>query len=96
MVSIAVRLTPRAARTRVLGAATDDAGRRYLKVAVAAPPVDGAANAALLAYLAERWAVPKSALRLAAGETARLKRIELTADPEACARAAADQGTGTS
>jgi uncharacterized protein len=91
-VQLAIRLTPRAARTKALGRGTDDAGRGFLKIAVAAPPVDGAANTALIQFLAQRWQVPRSALTIAAGATARLKRVSLTASPAVCAAALADPG----
>ena len=74
---LAVRLTPRGGRDAVDGWAIDADGRPYLKVRVASPPVDGAANAALLAFLAKPLKIPRSAVRLAAGETARVKRLEL-------------------
>lgn len=74
---LAVRLTPRGGRDAVDGWASDADGRPYLKVRVASPPVDGAANAALLAFLAKALKIPRSAIRLAAGDTARLKRLEL-------------------
>lgn len=74
---LAVRLTPRGGRDAVDGWAADAEGRPYLKVRVASPPVDGAANAALLAYLAKTLKIPRSAVRLASGDTARLKRLEL-------------------
>ncbi|MBO9546139.1 DUF167 family protein [Caulobacter sp.] len=74
---LAVRLTPRGGRDAVDGWASDADGRPYLKVRVASPPVDGAANAALLAFLAKTLKIPRSAVRLAAGDTARLKRLEL-------------------
>jgi uncharacterized protein len=74
---LAVRLTPRGGRDAVDGWALDADGRPYLKVRVASPPVDGAANAALLAFVAKILKVPRSAVRLAAGDTARLKRLEL-------------------
>jgi uncharacterized protein YggU (UPF0235/DUF167 family) len=74
---LAVRLTPRGGRDAVDGWALDADGRAYLKVRVASPPVDGAANAALLAFLAKTLKLPRSAVRPAAGETARVKRLEL-------------------
>jgi len=74
---LAVRLTPRGGRDAVDGWASDADGRPYLKVRVASPPVDGAANAALLAFLAKTLKISRSAVRLAAGDTARLKRLEL-------------------
>ncbi len=74
---LAVRLTPRGGRDAVDGWALDADGRPYLKVRVASPPVDGAANAALLTFLAKTLKISRSAVRLAAGDTARLKRLEL-------------------
>ena len=72
-----MRLTPRGGRDAVDGWAVDADGRAYLKVRVASPPVDGAANAALVALIAKTLRVPRSAVRVASGETARLKRLEL-------------------
>lgn len=74
---LAVRLTPRGGRDAIDGWALDGEGRPYLKVRVASPPVDGAANAALLVFLAKTLKIPRSAVRLAAGDTARVKRLEL-------------------
>ncbi len=74
---LAVRLTPRGGREAVDGWAVDGDGRPYLKVRVAAPPVEGAANAALIAFLAKTLGVPKSSVTLAAGAGARLKLIDI-------------------
>ncbi|MDR1853823.1 MAG: DUF167 domain-containing protein [Azoarcus sp.] len=49
------------------------------KLRLAAPPVDGKANAALCAYLAEICAAPKSAVTLVSGETSRAKRVRIAA-----------------
>jgi uncharacterized protein YggU (UPF0235/DUF167 family) len=48
-----------------------------LRVRVAAPPVDGAANRALVALVAGELGVPRSAVRIAAGETGRTKVLEV-------------------
>lgn len=74
---LAVRLTPRGGRDAIDGWALDADGRAYLKVRVASPPVDGAANTALLAFLAKTLKMPRSAVRLVSGDTARVKRLEL-------------------
>jgi uncharacterized protein len=74
---LAVRLTPRGGRDRIDGWARDDAGRTYLKVRVSAPPVDGEANAALVKLIARALKLPASAVRIAAGETARIKQLEI-------------------
>lgn len=46
-----------------------------LKIRLAAPPVDGKANAALIAFLAEQLKVAKTDLAIKSGHTARLKRV---------------------
>lgn len=78
-VELAVRLTPRGGRAGVEGIAEVD-GKPCLKLRVAAPPVDGAANAALIAYLAKALDLPRSAISLIAGDRARLKRVRLLGD----------------
>ena len=83
MARLAVRLTPRGGRDRIDGWARDAAGRTYLKVRVAAAPVDGQANAALMRLIAKTLGRPASAVRLVAGDTARLKQIELEGVDEA-------------
>jgi uncharacterized protein YggU (UPF0235/DUF167 family) len=85
-----IRLTPRADRDAIDGVASDAAGRRYLAVRVTAAPVDGAANSALLALLAKRWHLPKSAFALIKGEGARLKRVSVSAAADRLAAALAD------
>jgi uncharacterized protein (TIGR00251 family) len=49
-----------------------------LKIRLAAPPVDGAANDELIRFLAERLAVPRSAVTIAAGHTSRRKTVTVT------------------
>jgi uncharacterized protein (TIGR00251 family) len=65
-----VLVQPRASRTRVVG---EHDGR--IKIQLAAPPVDGEANAALLAFLAEALGVKKADVALLAGEAGRRKRV---------------------
>ena len=77
-VRLAVRLTPRGGREAIDGWAVDGDGRPYLKVRVAAPPVEGAANAALIAFLAKALGVSRSSLTIASGAGARLKLIDIT------------------
>jgi hypothetical protein len=87
---ISVRVKPRASRTRVLRAAG-----LSIEAALAAPPVDGAANAELIALLASVLDVPKSRLRLVLGETSKNKVIEVTglSQAEAETRLAAAHGS---
>ena len=72
-VRFAVRLTPRGGRDSVDG--VDDAGR--LVVRVSAPPVDGAANEALIRLLAATLDVPRSGVTIESGATARVKRVRI-------------------
>ncbi|MDQ0465544.1 uncharacterized protein (TIGR00251 family) [Caulobacter ginsengisoli] len=88
---LAVRLTPKGGRDQIVGWARDDAGRAYLKVRVAAPPVDGAANAALIALIAKTLGRPRSAVTLAAGAGARLKMLDIEGLDEAALAAALGQ-----
>lgn len=74
---LAVRVTPKGGRDAADGWASDPTGRPYLKVRVSAAPADGAANAALTAYMAKALRRPKSAVRIVSGETARLKILEI-------------------
>ena len=75
---LAVRLSPRGGRDAIEGWALDEAGRPFLKVRVAAPPVEGAANTALEALLAKALGLPRSAVSVARGQTARIKQVEIT------------------
>lgn len=82
-IELGVKVTPRAARTELAGLETDAAGQRWLQLRLAAPPVEGAANAALLRFLAGLLEVAPSACRVVAGATARRKRVRIAGDPRA-------------
>lgn len=71
-VQIALRIQPRASRTEIVGVLGD-----ALKVRVAAPPVDDAANAALLRFLADRLDCPRGAVQLLRGRSARRKVVAI-------------------
>jgi len=77
--SLAVRLTPRAGRDRIGEIAVHD-GRAVLRVAVTAPPVEGAANAALTRLVARSLGVAKSDVEIAAGATGRVKTLRIAGD----------------
>ena len=70
--SFAVRVQPRASRDEIAGEWQD-----ALKIRLTAPPVDDRANEALRRLLAARLKVPLSAVRIAAGERSRTKRVEI-------------------
>lgn len=67
-----VVVQPRASRSEFCGIQGDE-----LKLRLTAPPVDGAANACCQEFLAKLFRVPKSAVRIEAGESSRHKRIKV-------------------
>lgn len=71
-IALHVRVQPRASRNAVLG---PHAGAT--RIALIAPPVEGAANAALLTYLAEMFGVGKRSVTLVRGHTARAKLVRV-------------------
>lgn len=75
-IDLAVRLTPRGGAARIEGVADWD-GQPVLKVRVPAPPVEGAANDALVAFLAKALGVPRSAVALRAGARSRVKLLHV-------------------
>ncbi|WP_043353263.1 DUF167 family protein [Methylobacterium sp. B1] len=74
---LAVRLTPRGGRDVAEGWARDEKGQLYLKARVAAPPVEGAANEALVAMIAKALKVGRRSVRIVAGDQSRLKILEI-------------------
>jgi uncharacterized protein (TIGR00251 family) len=78
---------PRASRTRVVG---EHDGR--LKVQLAAPPVDGEANAALVEFLADALGVRKADVVVARGETGRRKTVRVAGVDAAAVEAALAAG----
>ena len=84
-VTVAVRLTPKAAANRIDGVAEAEDGARVLQTRVTAAPEGGKANAALLRLLAKSWKLPKSALCVAAGGRSRRKTIHVAGAPAALA-----------
>jgi uncharacterized protein (TIGR00251 family) len=71
-VTIEILVQPRASREKI-GPMHD--GR--IKIAVTAPPVDGEANAAVIALLAKRLGITRGQLEVIAGQSSRRKTIKL-------------------
>lgn len=69
---LTVHVQPRASKTEYVGLHGD-----ALKFRVAAPPVEGAANDALCAYLAGLFRLPKGAVSVWSGQGSRCKRVLL-------------------
>jgi uncharacterized protein YggU (UPF0235/DUF167 family) len=78
--SVTVRLTPRGGRDAIDGIETLADGRPVLKARVRAAPTEGEANAALIALIAKTLDVARSKVTLAAGGSARIKRIAIEGD----------------
>ncbi|GGK24454.1 DUF167 domain-containing protein [Salinarimonas ramus] len=74
--TLLVRVTPKASAERI-APERDETGALVLRVAVTAAPEDGKANAAVIALLAEALGLPRSALAIVRGETARTKTIRV-------------------
>ncbi len=77
---LTVRLTPKGGRDRLEGMVADANDRFAIKARVSAPPVDGAANVALIKLLSKMLGVSKSKISFVSGETARIKRLQVIGD----------------
>jgi uncharacterized protein len=75
-----LRVTPNAGRDVIEGFETLADGTEVLRLRVAAVPDKGKANAAVIVLLAKALGLPKSAIHLTAGDTARLKTVRIDAD----------------
>jgi uncharacterized protein (TIGR00251 family) len=82
-VILSVRVIPRSKKTEFGGMRGD-----ALVVRVKAPPVEGAANAALIEFLARTLNVSRRAIQIRSGETARLKRVAIAGVTADAVRAA--------
>lgn len=71
-VELDLQVVPRASRTRIAGVQGD-----RLKIQLSSPPVDGAANQALIALLAETFGVKRGAVSIQSGETSKKKRVRI-------------------
>lgn len=80
-VELLILVQPRASRDQLVGVQGGE-----LKLRLAAPPVDGAANAACCAFLAKLCKLPKSHVTLISGESSRHKRVLLAGAEAATVR----------
>ncbi|HEY9444856.1 MAG TPA: DUF167 domain-containing protein [Gemmatimonadales bacterium] len=79
---LALRIQPRASRNAIVGL-----HGQSIRIRLAAPPVDGAANKALVSFLVERLGVSAAAVELVRGHGGRDKVVEVTGlAPEEVAR----------
>lgn len=75
-VTLAVRAQPGAKKTAIVGLYGEGAAAQ-LKIAVHAPPLEGRANAALIEFLSQAFSVPRGAVELVSGASARGKVFHL-------------------
>ena len=75
-VSFKVRVQPRASRTAIAGVLGDE----ILKIALAAPPVEGRANEALVRFFAELLDVAPSAIEIISGGQSRNKVVRVAGE----------------
>ena len=77
-----VKVVPRASKSEIVGS-RDGA----LKVRIAAPPVEGAANAELIKLLAKAFGVSKSSVEIVGGQTSKTKQVKIiNLKPEALSK----------
>ena len=72
-ITLTVRVVPRASNTEFAGELEG-----AVKVRVASPPVDGAANAELIKLFAKTLGVPKNGVEIVSGQTSKTKQIRIT------------------
>ena len=77
-VTLAIRIQPRASKNEVIR--REDGG---IKIRLTAPPVDGAANEALVRFLADTFSVSKSQVEIISGHTSRDKIVRIHGTSEA-------------
>lgn len=70
---ITIKLIPRSSENSIVGPMANG----VLKIKLMAPPVDGAANEALIKFLSEEWNIPKSGITIARGHTSHHKIIAI-------------------
>jgi uncharacterized protein (TIGR00251 family) len=80
-VILTLKVTPRAKRTEVSGFDPD-----WMRLRIQAPPVDGKANEAIIAFFADAFHIHRRAVEICTGDTSRLKRIKLHGVSEAVVR----------
>lgn len=75
---LGVRVVPNSSRTETVGWMADG----FLKIKLAAPPVDGEANRELIFFLAKTLSLPKNDIEITNGLTSKKKTLRLPLDEE--------------
>jgi uncharacterized protein (TIGR00251 family) len=71
-ISFSIKVHPRARKNAITGVIGD-----ALKLALTAPPVEGKANQAVVEFFADLFAIPRSSVTIASGETSRNKTVRI-------------------
>jgi uncharacterized protein len=72
-ISFSIKVHPRARKNVITGVVGD-----ALKLALTAPPVEGKANQAVIEFFADLFAIPRSSVTIASGETSRNKVVRVS------------------
>jgi uncharacterized protein (TIGR00251 family) len=80
-VRVAVLVSPKASRDRIVGGVVEANGRRLLKIAVRAAPEGGKANDAVIELLAKAVRLPRRDLEVRTGAASRRKTVLVSGDP---------------
>ena len=72
-ITFAVKVHPRARKNAITGIVGN-----ALKLALTAPPVEGRANQAVIEFFAELFAIPRSSVTIASGDTSRNKIVRIS------------------
>ena len=84
---LSLYVQPRSARTEIAGLHGD-----AVKLRLTAPPVDGKANKAIIAFWAKFFKIPKSAVQIRSGQQSRVKKVLLNGVEEERIRSLLEQG----
>lgn len=78
---LSVKLTPKASKNALTRVEADVNGKSLLRASVTTVPENGKANAALIKLLSKKLGLPKTSIRLIAGEQSRYKTVLFEGEP---------------
>ena len=77
-----LKLAPKSSKNALVKIEADADGKTHLKATVTAVPEKGKANGALIKLLSKKLGLPKTSIRLIAGEQSRYKTVHIDGNPE--------------
>lgn len=77
-----LRISPNASGNKIDNLMDGEYGHRVLKISVTAQPEQGKANAMVIEFLAKKWKLKKSQIKVKKGENSRDKLIHISGNPE--------------